>query len=448
MTERKRKGVNLRFSVSRTFIHQLLNAGLALQREHNGPGERYEGNVIECEWGSSLMITRRQFTLLATAFASATLAGCSQSLPRMAVPEPLLNDAKLSGFTDIRFWGDAQPDNLDKLVRMAVAQRAQFRASPGQQSHTFLAISGGGSDGAYGAGLLAGWSETGARPEFDIVTGVSTGALISPFAFLGSGYDPQLREIYTRYSTKDILRSDVIGGLLGGPSLADATPFEMLIAKYVTDDFIQAVAREHRTGRRLLVGTTNIDAQRPVIWDMGAIAASGRPEAPALFRKILQASASLPGQFPPVRLVVQADGKTYDELHVDGGVTSQVFFLPTQIMLRSVSLNHGISLNQKLYVIRNGQITPHYQVIEAKLTVIAERSLSTVAKYQANGELDALYDRAQRDGLTYNLAYIPATFSVPSKEVFDRDYMVALYRTGYLIGRKGGGWQLKPPVAV
>lgn len=290
------------------------------------------------------MITRRQFTKITTAsLGMGFLAECTHTFPRLAVPEPILGDAKIAGFNDIRFWGNERPDNLERLVRTAVSQRQSSGSFARGQTQNFLAVSGGGGDGVYGAGLLAGWSAARTRPVFDIVIGVSTGALIAPFAFLGSAYDRPLFEIYTKYGTKDILKADVLAGLLGGSALANAAPFEKLITTYITPALLQVIVRQHNSGRRLFVGTTNIDAQRPVIWDMGAIAASGRPEALRLFRSILQASASVPGAFPPVRFKVQADGKTYDEMHVDGGVTEQVFFLPSQIMLQSGGLSHGFS---------------------------------------------------------------------------------------------------------
>lgn len=319
------------------------------------------------------------------------LTGYATSIARMAVPEKLVDLATVTEFQDIRFWGDATPANLDRIVTTALQQRSQGAKPLLTARQRFLAISGGGSDGAFGAGLLAGWTEAGTRPEFDIVTGVSTGALIAPFAFLGPRYDAQLRELNTQHGTADLITSQILTRLLGGSALADSAPFEALLAKYVTADLLRAVAKEHLSGRRLLVGTTNIDAQRSVIWDMGAIAASGRDEALPLFRRILQASASIPGVFPPVRINVRAEGQNFDELHVDSGITAHVFFLPSQIMLKSIDQRYGLSSARELYVIRNGRIGPEYQVVEASLTSVAGRSLSTLTKTQANGELEALF---------------------------------------------------------
>lgn len=374
------------------------------------------------------------------------VAGCASGPPRVPVPAQLADLATIDGFQDIRLWEDASPANLDKLVATAIDQRAEQAIPQEQDRQRFLAISGGGSDGAFGAGLLVGWTANSTRPAFDVVTGVSTGAPIAPFAFLGPRYDTQLREFYTRYSSSDLLTPQVLSGLLGGTALSDSTPFKALIAKYITPELLEEIAREHRQGRRLFVGTTNLDAQRPVIWDMGAIAASGRRDAPELFRSILLASASIPVAFPPVHIKVRVDGKIYDELHVDGGITAQVFFLPSQIMLRTIDRRFGLTTKRELYVIRNGHIGATYQAVDNKLSAIADRAIATVVKSQSAGELLSLYLTAQRDGVDYRLAYIPTTFDAVSAETFDREYMKALFQVGYDLARKGYNWEPSPPL--
>ncbi|MEL6373172.1 MAG: patatin-like phospholipase family protein [Pseudomonadota bacterium] len=379
--------------------------------------------------------------------AISLVAGCATTVSRAPVPEALVAEVQLGGFTGVRFWGDALPRNFNTLVKRKFEQRRAREKAEGRrrQAPQFLAISGGGSDGAFGAGLLVGWTERGDRPQFDVVTGVSTGALIAPFAFLGSAYDRQLQELYTLYQTSDLIAPRLLAGLFGGVALADVTPFEALIARYISPEVLAAIAAEHRRGRSLLIGTTNIDAQRPVIWDMGAIAASGHPRALDLFRRILRASASIPGIFPPVRITVKAEGKTFDELHVDGGLTAQVFFLPSQIMLGQVAKRLGLRRTPTLYVIRNGHVRPEYKPINAKLAAVASRSISTLIKSQANGELFMLYARAQRDRVRYRLAHIPRTFRVVSKETFDKAYMQALFERGRTLARAGYRWATKPP---
>ena len=204
------------------------------------------------------------------------LAGCAAAIARNPVPPSLEGHVEVVGMgpTQIRYWGDELPPNADAMVREKWAQvranRPELLASGRRPVVNFLALSGGGSDGAFGAGVLAGWTASGKRPEFDLVTGVSTGALTAPFAFLGPKYDDALKKVFTESNTKDIAIMQPVRGLLGGDSLASNAPLAKVVAFYVNDAFLAEVAAEHRKGRRLLIGTTNLDAERPVIWDMGA----------------------------------------------------------------------------------------------------------------------------------------------------------------------------------
>jgi hypothetical protein len=259
------------------------------------------------------------------------VAGCAAITPRNAPPEAAAAHIEPAGFHNIRYWGDDGASDaamFEPGPRIATA--ASWTRSGARRQLNLLAISGGAEDGAFGAGLLAGWGDAGNRPKFDLVTGVSSGALIAPFAFLGRERDLQLREIFTKYGRRDIFTVNV-PSLLQGSALADDRPLSQLIEKYIDRAFIREVARERSRGRVLLIGTTNLDAQRPVLWDMGRIAAEDSPEAVELFRKVLLASATLPGVFAPVRIKVRVADKDYDELHVDGGVTRQVF-IPGSIL--------------------------------------------------------------------------------------------------------------------
>jgi predicted acylesterase/phospholipase RssA len=300
---------------------------------------------------------RRDFksAILAGVLAVA-LAACS-AIARNPVPDSRkLNDV-LGVSGPVRFWGDEPPKNTLALVREAYRQRLAAGLDPNAPVN-FLAVSGGGSDGAFGAGLLVGWSDCGTRPSFELVTGISTGALIAPFAFMGSAYDQQLKEVYTAYGTDDIAQQRNPLAIIAEASAADNAPLANLIAKYIDADFMAAVAREARKGRGLFIGTTFLDAQRPVIWDMGAIAVRGDEASLALFRKVLLASASIPGVFPPAMIPVEQDGKVYDEMHVDGGVANQVFIFPAQVNLADLDKRVQRTATRRIYVIRNARLHP------------------------------------------------------------------------------------------
>jgi len=219
----------------------------------------------------------------------------------------------------------------------------------------------------------------------------------------------------------------------------------IVIASYITPEFLQEVAREHGRGRRLLIGTTNLDAQRPVIWDMGRIASSGDPRALELFRNVLLASAAIPGVFPPVYIEVNADGQLRQEMHVDGGTTNQVFLLPTQIKAGGMDTKLGIHPVRRLYIVRNGRIDPEFKVVKASTLAIAGRSISTLIKTQGIGDLYQMYEFAKRNGVAYNLAYIPGNFPDTSTESFDPVYMSKLFDLGFQLGKDGNGWMRTPP---
>jgi predicted patatin/cPLA2 family phospholipase len=382
----------------------------------------------------------------AAAFAVA-LAGCTGTVDRVAVPQPLAEEASVDGLRDIRFWGDAAPANMKQMLGQKFRQTKRYRPHLVQDekgsAFDYLALSGGGGDGAFGAGLLTGWTESGTRPEFDLVTGVSAGALIAPFAFLGSNYDRQLQEIYTVYSTEELVRPQVLKGLLGGQSLYDISGLENLITHYVDDPLIAAIAREYRKGRWLLIATSNLDAQRPMIWNIGAIAASGRPDSVKLIRRVLLASAAIPGVFPPVMIKVTADGKPYQEMHVDGGALGQVFFLPEGII--ATAAEYGIAFRGRLYVIRNGKLTPDWKQTEAGTLNIAQRSISTLIKSQGAADVSKLHSLARRNNLEFSLAYIPPAFDKVANDDFDLKYMRELFGVGREQGRTGSAWNKELP---
>jgi hypothetical protein len=377
-----------------------------------------------------------------TAAFSAMLlvAGCAAITPRNALPDATAALVEPEGFHNIRYWGDeaALDSALSAPKPRDLMLESRSRAGPRHQLN-LLAISGGAEDGAFGAGLLAGWSDAGNRPDFDLVTGVSSGALIAPFIFLGREHDGQLRELFTRYSREDIFAYNV-PSLLKGSALVDDSPLSHLIAKYIDAGFVREVARERKKGKVLLIGTTNLDAQRPVLWDMGRIAAEDTPEALELFRKVLLASATLPGIFAPVRIKVRVSGKDYDELHVDGGITRQVFFAPSILHLISGNPAQNPLNGARLFVIRNGRIDPQWESVSDNVLSITHRSLSTLIKNQSLGDLYRIYSISKANGIHFNLASMPADFDVQTDVAFDQKYMTALFERGYEMGSHGYPW--------
>jgi hypothetical protein len=376
-------------------------------------------------------------------------AGCG-TLPRgPAVPEELRKEAVISGIPDARIYADSATTDLTRLGLQSLEREKAFLAASGYKGPlppvSFLAVSGGGDDGAFGAGLLVGWTAAGNRPQFKAVTGVSTGALIAPFAFLGPEYDPVLKHVYTNVTRKDIFKPRSVLAVLFKDAMADTTPLWTLLSHYVDRKLLDAVASEYQKGRLLLIGTADIDARKGVIWNMGQIAASGNPKAINLFRSIMLASAAIPGYFPPVLFDVEAKGRVYQEMHVDGGAVAQVFIYPPSFRLGQLSEDRGVERERKLYVIRNARLDPEWTEVERRTLPIAGRAISSLIQNQGRGDLLTIYHLSQRDGIDFNLAYIPKTFNEHHREDFDMQYMRKLFNVGYTSAVNGYPWEKAPP---
>ena len=374
------------------------------------------------------------------------VVGCA-SMER-AAPEPanLADQSIVLGIPNARFYVDTQaPAMVQEALRAIERERAARPASAGPEARlppaNFLAISGGSDDGAFGAGLLVGWTEAGTRPEFKLVTGISTGSLIAPFAFLGPAYDPQLRAVYTGVQPADIYEKRFIVTAVFNESFADTTPLFRLISHHVNEEMLAAIAREYAKGRLLLIGTTALDVQRPVIWNIGAIAASGKPGAIELFRKILLASAAVPGLFPPVMIDVEAGGQRFQEMHVDGGAVAQMFLYPPSIRAGAM-----VARERHAFLIRNSRLDPDWASVERSLFSITGRAISTMIHYSGYNDVLRIYATTQRDGVDYNLAYIGADFNAEHKVPFDQAYMRTLFDYGYQRARAGYPWHKAPPI--
>ena len=371
--------------------------------------------------------------------------GCATLKQRKPVPEAQSQIAQIPGIRMARMWGDQLPPDLDKRLTYYKAQMRANNPEALGRPHTYLAISGGGANGAFGAGLLVGWTEAGDRPNFTIVTGISTGALIAPFAFLGPAYDMQLKDVYTTVSTEELIKVRWLSKILTGDAATSSKPMQELIVRYYDQKMLADIAAEFEKGRRLFVGTTNLDAERPVFWNITAIAASGDPKALKLVHKILLASASIPAAFPPVYIEVEADGRRYDEMHVDGGTTTQVFLFPADLDWRVFADKLKVKGKTRVYVIRNSFLQPQWEAVKPRLVPIAMRSISSLIRTQGIGDIYRIYVEAQAVGIDYNLAHIPSDFQERPQEQFDPEYMRKLFDLGYGLAKEGYPWLKAPP---
>jgi hypothetical protein len=322
-------------------------------------------------------------------------------------------------------------------------------ASSGRKAFNVLVLSGGGAYGAFSAGVLAGWTETSTRPQFDVVTGVSTGALVATLAFLGPDRDPALKRFYTTVTDNDVFGSKSDIAALFSDSFRDSKPLAKLIEAVVDDGILKEIAAEQKKGRRLYVGTTDLDARRLVVWDMGEIASRGTSADLALFRKVLLASASIPGYFPPIPITVNVDGKPVEELHVDGGVTASLFFRSPHVSPRQLhKLGEQPLAGSNVYIIVAGKLYADPGCVERRLIPIATNSISALLYSQCRGDLFQLYALALATGMNYRMTAIPQDMAVPADATsFDPKVMGWLYEQGREQAKAGKLWRTTPPGA-
>lgn len=330
--------------------------------------------------------------------------------------------AAIPGIPDARFWADSTAD---------------FAKALPPQPGPWLALSSGGSDGAFGAGLLVGLSKAGKRPDYAVVSGVSTGALMAPFVFAGARYDDALRDAYTKITAADVFE---VGST--GESFVDSWPLKDLIAKRVTPELLADIAAQYQRGRRLFIVTTDLDSERSVVWNMGAIAAHGGDEALNLFRTVLLASSSVPGAFPPVLINVEANGKKFAEMHVDGGVGGQFFVAPAALMAAAADYRLPAT---RLDIVVDSGLQPDFEIVQRSTEAILAQSVGMAVNVDTRLMLDRAYIVAKRSGVDFNVASIPPGFSAPSRGTFDPDYMKALFQTGYDLGKSATPFSTVPP---
>lgn len=397
--------------------------------------------------------SRRQLLRVgAGAMLAAGLPGCAIPERGPPVPSKRATQATVLGIPNERFFPLAGIDPLEAEFMAAVQRQMAFRGARSvadMPELQFLAVSGGGENGAFGAGLLCGWSVQGSRPSFDLVTGISTGALTAPFAFLGPAYDPQLRAVYTETSPDRILRTRGITAAVFNDAMADNEPLYRTITHYLDDSMMAAIAAAYDQGRLLLIASTDLDAQQPVIWNVGAIAKSGHPRAGTTIRRILLASAAIPGAFPPSMIDVTLDGKAYQEMHVDGGAFAQTFLYPSALTRNRVQRRKaGLPVVEaRAFILRNGRLDPEWATVERRTLGIAGRAISTMIAISGLNDVVRIYNITQRDGVDYNLAYIGSDFNETLPAPFDNHYMRTLFDYAYQRAVNGYPWAKAPPLA-
>jgi hypothetical protein len=364
--------------------------------------------------------------------AALALQGCA-TIQRAPFTEAQQVAATIPGIPAARFWADA-PD---------AARQMSPSLAGAEGEKTMLALSGGADNGAYGAGLLNGWSQTGTRPEFSIVTGVSTGALIAPFAFLGADQDATLERVFTTISARDIYRGRFALAIPSSPSAASTGPLARLIANVMSDALIDRIGREHARGRRLFVGTANLDAQRMVIWNMGAIAASDAPGRYLLFRQVLLASSAIPAFFPPVMIRAEAGGRAISEMHVDGGTTAQILSLPDEAITGGGPATAARSLH--IYMIVNNKLNGEFRLVKPRTIPIASQSISLNLRSAMTGTVNLSYLYAKAHGIDFNISFIDKDYPDKGHKLFDNAFMRGLYGFGLKLGQSGAFWQKHPP---
>lgn len=353
--------------------------------------------------------TRRILTILACTFVALGLA--TASFAQTVEPPPL------------RFYSD---DSALAQKLSGVSWRV-----PEDGFFDVLALSGGGPNGAFGAGVLDGWTKRGDRPVFDHVTGVSTGALIAPFAFLGPEWDDKLRAAYLDERASGLMKRRLLVGMFSD-SIFSGRPLRDLVDSYVTPSLVEAVAKASESGRTLIIVTTDLRRQRSVAWDMGAIARLGGERARTLFRDVMLASASLPGVFPPVPIDHGDGGK---ELHFDGGIGTPIYAVPEALAdLKTAPI--GTRSPVRIFMIVNSSVSPVPDDHVDGTFDIMQRSLATNGKAAMRATLQLNAVIASKYSAAFSVISIPAGQSVPIMD-FSQPSMLRLYSLGQSMGRDG-----------
>lgn len=384
---------------------------------------------------SSLIKSTTSRTILVLALL--LIVGCSTLPERNAAEDShKMNPLEVPG---LRFWDEQVVDAHNYDVSQELNTLLENKEETDKVIH--IAFSGGGVNGAFSAGILNAWTDTGLRPDFDVVTGVSTGAIVSVFAYLGSDYDTDLKHYYTETAIEDMFKRHSMFRLVGGTSFVDTSGFEHKVRDAITHDLMESLAEERERGRLLLIATTNLDSEKMAIWDIGRIAQVGTPSAQALIQDIIIASSSIPGAFPAKLIPLSYEGQEYDELHVDGGVSRQVFLIPQWMHNSLRSSDH----EQVIYVVRNGYLNPQFDEVQSSISTVSARSISTLIRRQGIADVEYIYHYSDRNEFAFQLAHIEDDFDEDGLDPTGLAYMNRLFDYGYLKKSESRLWTDRPP---
>ncbi|ENJ5959044.1 patatin-like phospholipase family protein [Vibrio parahaemolyticus] len=341
----------------------------------------------------------------------------------------------------LRFWASEKPNFLysekDNSTPLAVAS----------EEFNMLALSGGGVNGAYGAGVLMGLAQTGQLKDYSVVTGISAGALIAPFVFVGGDALPKMKSVMLNLDDAAVLGKKKILNTVIKDAFTDGENFYDLIEDAYPNSMIEQIAEQHRNGKRLFIGTTHFDSGELMIWNVGAIANSELPTKVSLIHQVLAASSSIPGLFPPQFINVEYEGQRYEELHVDGGLAAQVFFNPSNFNYQLVAQALGVKRKPQLDVIRNGLLKVPYKSVHDKGIALLSKSVSSLTLAQARGDLYRMKYISEANNIDMKVTYIDKDFSnaKQSKDMFDKNYLLTIYDYGYKKASEGQLWVTELP---
>ncbi|OBT07821.1 patatin-like phospholipase family protein [Vibrio cyclitrophicus] len=341
----------------------------------------------------------------------------------------------------LRIWASEAPD----FLYSADDQTTPITVSGDQLN--ILALSGGGANGAFGAGILIGLEESGQLKDYSIVTGISAGALMAPFVFIGGDAFSKMKKVMLNINDKSVLGKKNFLNTVFKDAFTDGEHLYQFIAEAFPEPMIEQIATQHRSGKRLFIGTTHFDSGELVIWNVGAIANSDMPNKSELIYKVLAASASIPGVFPPQFINVEHEGVIFEELHVDGGLATQVFFNPSNFDYQQISDSLGLETSPQLDIIRNGSLKAPYHSLRDKGLDLVAKSVSSLTLAQTRGDLYRMKYICEINNIDMQFTYMEHDFSYAkrTKDMFDEHYLLTIYKYGYHKATRGKPWVTELP---